>query len=112
MAMEAMADITTPEPNLLSLSGEIDLHESPHLKQAFEPLIRKKTPRVMVDLSGVSYIDSSGLAVFVEAMNRIKAYGGKIAFYGLSDSVRGIFELARLDQVFSIFPDKSAALKI
>ena len=106
-----MAEITTPEPNILSITGEIDLHESPHLKQAFEPLIKKKTPRVVVDFNGVSYVDSSGLAVFLEAMQRIQAYGGKFAIYGLRDNVRSIFELARLDQIFRIFPDKGSALK-
>ena len=107
-----MAEITTPEPNVLSITGEIDLHESPHLKQAFEPLVKKKTPRVLVDFTGVSYIDSSGLAVFIEAMQRIEAYGGKFAIYGLRENVRSIFELARLDQIFSIFPDKGSAQKV
>ena len=106
-----MAEITTPEPNVLSIAGEIDLHESPHLKQAFEPLIAKKTARVLVDFSGVSYVDSSGLAVFLEAMQRIHSYGGNFALYGLRDNVRSIFELARLDQIFRIFPDKGSALK-
>ena len=105
-----MAEINTPEPNVLSLSGEIDLHELPHLKQALEPLIRKKTPRVVVDFTGVSYIDSSGLAAFVEASQRLKAHNGKLALYGLRDNVRAIFELARLDELFAIFPDKNSAL--
>src|ERR1700677_535781 len=100
-----MAEITTPEPNVLSITGEIDLHESPHLKQAFEPLVKKKTARVFVDFTGVSYIDSSGLAVFIEAMQSIQAYGGKLAIYGLRENVRNIFELSRLDQIYSIFPD-------
>ncbi|HWB60973.1 MAG TPA: STAS domain-containing protein, partial [Chthoniobacteraceae bacterium] len=77
-----MADISHPQPNVLSITGEIDLHESPHLKRAFEPLIKKKIPRVVVDFTQVSYIDSSGLAVFFEAAQRIKAYGGKLALYG------------------------------
>jgi anti-sigma B factor antagonist len=106
-----MAEITTPEPNVLSITGEIDLHESPHLKLAFEPLIKKKTACVAVDFSGVSYVDSSGLAVCLEAMQRIQAYGGKFAIYGLRENVKSIFELARLDQIFRIFPDKGSALK-
>jgi len=105
-----MASISTIEPNVLSITGDIDMHGSPQLKQSFEPLIAKKTDRVLVDFTGVSYIDSSGLAVFIEAMQRIQAYGGKFAFYGLRDNVRGIFELARLDQIFVIFPDKNAAM--
>jgi anti-sigma B factor antagonist len=105
-----MAEITTTEPGVVAITGEIDLYKSPLLKQAFEPFITKKAPRVLVDFTGVSYVDSSGLAVFIEAMQRIQSYGGKFAFFGLRDNVRNIFELARLDQIFSIFPDKTAAM--
>jgi len=105
-----MASISNSEPDVLSITGDIDMHESPRLKQSFEPFIAKKAGRVLVDFSGVSYIDSSGLAVFIEAMQRIQAYGGKFAFYGLRENVRAIFELARLDQIFRIYPDKDTAL--
>lgn len=105
-----MASVTNPEPGVLALEGEIDLHESPHVKAQLDPLIAHKLPRIVVDLSGVSYIDSSGLALFIEALQRIQAYGGQLALCGLAASVRTIFEIARLDQIFRIFPDKSAAL--
>ena len=67
-------------------------------------------PAVIVDLSGVTYIDSSGLAVFIEAMQRVQGYGGRFALCGLSEGVRHIFSIACLDQVFRIFPDSAAAL--
>ena len=105
-----MAAISKVESDVVTISGEIDMHESPRLKQTFEPLITRKTGRVLVDFSGVSYIDSSGLAVFIEAMQRIQGYGGIFALYGLRENVRNIFELSRLDQIFRIYPDKSAAL--
>ena len=105
-----MAAISKLESDVVSIAGEIDMHESPSLKETFAPLIAKKAGRVLVDFSGVSYIDSSGLAVFIDAMQRIQAYGGKFAFYGLRDNVRNIFELARLDQIFRIYPDKAAAM--
>ena len=63
-----------------------------------------------VDLSKVTYIDSSGLAILIEGMQNVTAYGGKFALVGLQETVRPIFEIARLDQVFRIFPDVSAAL--
>ena len=105
-----MAQITSPEPDTLALNGEIDLHESPHVKEALLPLIEAKTKRIFIDMSGVSYIDSSGLALFIEAMQRIQAYGGLFALYGLRPMVRTIFEIARLDQVFRIFPDRASAV--
>ena len=58
----------------------------------------------MVDLSGVTFIDSSGLAVLINAMQDIKEYGGQFALAGINNNVRSIFETARLDQFFLIDP--------
>jgi anti-sigma B factor antagonist len=103
--------MTLPEPkNVLSLEGEIDLHVSPRIAAQLTEMVRTKPARVVVDLSKVSYIDSSGLAVLVEAMQNIEEYGGKFALAGIQDSVRPIFETARLDQVFLIYPHVDAAL--
>ena len=96
--------------NVLPLEGEIDLHVSPRIAASLEAMRREKPPRIVVDLSKVTYIDSSGLAVFIEAMQNIEEYGGKFALAGLQESVRSIFETARLDQVFLIYPHVDAAL--
>ena len=105
-----MASYSKSEPNVLSLEGEIDLHESPQIREALTPMIERKLPRLLIDLTGVSYIDSSGLAVFIDAMQRVQSYGGQLALFGIGETVRNIFHIARLDQVFKIFPDKNTAL--
>jgi anti-sigma B factor antagonist len=97
-------------PNVLSLEGEIDLHVSPNLTAALNRMIDKKPKQLVVDLSRVTYIDSAGLAALIDGMQKIEAYGGKLALAGLQETVRSIFEIARLDQVFRIFPDVNAAL--
>ena len=107
--MSPMADVSIPEPNVLVLEGEIDLHESPRVRQAVQQLLEENPARVFIDFSSVSYIDSSGMAVLIEAMQRINAYGGKLALFGIHDTVQVIFRIAQLDQVFRIFPDKAAA---
>lgn len=104
-----MAQVSTPSPGVLALEGEIDLHEATQIKEHMQPLLSAKPPQVLVDLGGVSYIDSSGLALFIEAMQRVQAYGGKFALCNLRPSVQSIFEIARLDQVFRIFPDRESA---
>ncbi len=104
-----MASVSTPEPNLLVLEGEIDLHESPRVKEKLNPLIEQKHPRVLIDMTAVSYIDSSGIAVLIDAMQRLRAQGGQLALFGIQESVRNVFEIARLDQVFNIYADKAAA---
>ena len=96
--------------NVLPLEGEIDLHVSPRISASLGAMIEDKPKQVVVDLTKVTYIDSSGLAVLIEGMQNVEAYGGRFALVGLQASVRPIFEIARLDQVFRIFPDTKAAL--
>ncbi|HEV7404644.1 MAG TPA: STAS domain-containing protein [Chthoniobacteraceae bacterium] len=105
-----MANVTTPTPGVLALEGEIDLHESPQIKERMQPLLAAKLPRIVIDLGEVAYIDSSGLALFIETMQRVQAYGGTFALCSLRPSVKSIFEIARLDQVFRIFPDRESAV--
>jgi len=97
-------------PNVLSLEGEIDLHVSPRVSISLRQMIEKKPKRLVVNLSGVTYLDSSGLAVLIEAMQNVEKYGGKFALAGMQETVRSIFEIARLDQVFHIFMDVDSAL--
>ena len=88
--------------NVLPLEGEIDLHASPRLERALNSMIRKRPDRVIVDMSGVTFIDSSGLAVLICAMQDVQNYGGKFSLSGIGPGLRSIFEMARLDQVFLI----------
>jgi anti-sigma B factor antagonist len=98
------------QPNVLALDGEIDLHVSPRVAISLRQMLKKKPARLVVDLGRVTYIDSSGLAVLIEAMQHVTEYGGLFAIAGMRETVRSIFEIARLDQVFRIFPDVDSAL--
>ena len=109
----ASSSAPTPQrdqPNVLPLTGEIDLHVSPVVTASLTAMIEKKPERVVIDLSEVTYIDSAGLAALIQAMQKVEAYGGKFLLAGLQETVRSIFEISRLDQVFQIFPDTDTAL--
>ena len=85
------------------------MHVSPIISASLNEMIANKPKHLVVDLSRVTYVDSSGLAVLIEAMQKVNKYGGKFAIVGMQQTVRSIFEIARLDQVFRIFPDLDAA---
>jgi anti-sigma B factor antagonist len=102
--------VSQPEPAIIPLEGEIDLHESPNVRDQLRPLIEKKVPRVYVDMTDVIYIDSSGLAVLIDAMQRVANYGGKFGLIAIRPAVRTVLEIARLDQVFRVYPDRAAAV--
>ncbi len=104
-----MATLLVPEPNVLALRGEIDLHEAPRLREGVREALDRRPRVLFVDLNGVTFIDSSGLAVLVEALQRAKADGGDVALYGIHGTAAAIFHMARLDEVFRIFPDEATA---
>ncbi len=99
----------TAAHKLIKLEGEIDLHRSPDVKRELQEATQQKPAKLLVDLSDVSYIDSSGLAVLLNGMQNVEAYGGKLFLIGPGDSVRIIFETSKLDQVFRIVSSLDAA---
>ena len=104
-------DMPLPESkNVLPLEGEIDLHVSPRIASTLKEMIRKRPAALVVDLTGVTYIDSSGLAVLIEGMQDVEEYGGRFGLACVRETVLPIFETARLDQVFLMYPHVDAAL--
>ena len=105
---ESMARNQTP--SVLPLEGEIDLHISPEVAESLRTMTAKKPKQVVIDLTKVTYLDSSGLAVLIEGMQSVQEYGGNFAVAGVQESVQHILDIARLDQFFQIFPDVDSAL--
>ena len=65
---------------------------------------------VLIDLNDVTRIDSWGIALFIEALQRITARGGNLVLIGIHDDVRRVFKTAKLDQVFHICSSREEAL--
>jgi anti-sigma B factor antagonist len=100
----------TEHPEILTLEGEIDFHRSATIGTDLRSLIQKKPKKLVIDLSKVPYIDSSGLALLIDAMRKVEAYRGKLYLVGMQESVRVIFETSRLDQAFRIRSNVAEAL--
>ena len=96
---------------IVALEGEIDMYVSPRIATELQAFIREKPEKLVIDLSNVPYIDSSGLAVLINAMRKVEAYRGKLYLAGMQESIRLIFETSRLKQVFRIRRDAAEALK-
>lgn len=92
---------------VFQVDGEINISSSPELKKNFEKQPAKK---VVVDLSKVGYIDSSGLATLVELLKKTKGQGGSLALSGMSEKVKSLFEITKLDKLFPIFPNHQEAV--
>src|SRR5438270_12830990 len=94
-----------------SVRGEIDLHNSTDLRGVLLELLAKHEPkRLVLNLSQVPYMDSSAIAVLVEALQRIRKSGGRIFLTDLQPRVKGLLEIARLDSIFVVAKDETEAL--
>jgi len=98
------------ELTVCQIDGEIDINSSPEVKKAFDELISKKTPKIVINLSKVSYVDSSGLATFVEILKNMRSYGGRMRITNLSAKVKSLFEITKLDKLFEILPEEEEAV--
>lgn len=98
------------QPTVFTPEGAIDLHVSPEIRNALLELIDQRPKRLIVDLSRVPYVDSSGIAVLILAMQSTAEYGGRFMLAGAQEAVRIILESARLDQYFKLYPDIDAAV--
>ena len=94
---------------ILALSGEIDLENSNELRALLARHAEANRPRLVVDFSEVTYIDSSGLATLVEYMQKALKFGGRFALAGLNERLRTVFDLARLGEIFAIHPTTAEA---
>ena len=95
----------------LSFEGYIDMSSSPEVREALTAQFKTKPKAIIVDLSKVPYIDSSGIATLVEGLQWSHSSKNKFRLVGLNSTVRDIFEIARLLQVFEVFDSNEEALQ-
>ena len=94
---------------IVALDGDVDLNRAPDIRRILLDCVARGLD-VLVDLSGVTYIDSSGIASLVEALQEAGKKGTGLGLVAVSDDARKVFELARLDKVFAIHADLQSAM--
>ncbi len=92
---------------VFQVTGEINISTSPELKKIFEKNTAKK---IVGDFEKVTYVDSSGLATLVEMLKKTKTQGGQLGLAALSDKVRSLFEITKLDKLFPISLNQQEAI--
>lgn len=93
------------------LTGEVTLDKTPRLHERLKGLCRQGTHHLIIDLTDVAHIDSAGVGTLVDIYRRVRAQGGKMALVGMNARVRGVFEVTKLDQFFTIFDTAAEALE-
>ena len=94
---------------VLSPVGEVDLGHSPDLREVLQQYGHRQVERMIIDLELVPYMDSSGVATLVEAMQLSRRNGFDLVLCALQPRVRSIFEIAKLDTIFTIVDGREQA---
>ena len=92
--------------------GEIDLYGAPGLRGTLLKALAAGRHKILLDLSAVTFMDSSGFAVLVSAFKRVKAQGGQLRIAGANPAVRSSLRISGLDRVLDLYPDAAAALAL
>ena len=99
---------TQPHP-ILKLSGELDLLTAPALRSALHAHGSRRCSVLIVDLSDVSFMDSSALSELIAYQQNAGAFGGKLLITGPRWEIRELFALAKLDEFFTVFDSAQQA---
>jgi anti-sigma B factor antagonist len=96
---------------ILDISGDIDLAHSSEVRRVVLVEFReKKTPKVLLNLLEVNYIDSSGVASLVEGLKASRDVGSRMILFGLSPIAHEVLQLSRLLTIFEIYDTEEKAL--
>jgi len=95
---------------VIKISGRIDTHSVQRLRQQLTLATSGSDKNIVIDLAGVDFIDSSGLATIVQAMKQCRTGAGDLRLCKPTQSVRMVLELTRLDKAIDIFPTQESAL--
>ena len=95
----------------MDINGDVTLYNSPEIRKVLMDALNKKgTERVVVNMSGVNYIDSAGVASLVEGLKLARSLKNAFALYGLNKHPREVLELTRLIKVFEIYDTENEAV--
>lgn len=100
---------------VVTLRGELDAHDAPRLRDLFREALADAAgdgdaPRLVLDLTGVGFLDSTALGTVIGAVRRAREAGGDVAVVLPDGPARRIFEITGLDDLLDVRPDRASAL--
>jgi anti-anti-sigma factor len=103
--LQIVKKVFKPGITILELTGPLQMGvECKQLELAFDELLRGNNTRVILDLSGVTKLDSGGLGKIVNCFSRLKTAGGQLRLAGASGMMEGVLKLAHADRFLKCYP--------
>lgn len=96
--------------DIVEMCGRLVMADTPEVRQQLRAIIEQGSGKLVLDLAGVRFVDSSGLSVLVAAFKLARSKGGDVVLLRLTPAVRSLIELTRMQDVFTIVDDEAAAI--
>lgn len=96
---------------VVHLGGEIDVYTAPLVREKLDEQLTSGRTDLVVDLTGVTFLDSTGLGVLVGRLKLTRTLGGAMRLVGTDERVLKVFSITGLDKVFEMHPDLDSALQ-
>jgi anti-anti-sigma factor len=100
----------TGDVTVLSCTGDIDLGSASQLREVLVPIFNEAKPRLLMDLSSVGFMDSTGIGIMVNALNRVREKNGACAFCGAGQRVHRILQIAGLLNALPLYATRAEGL--
>ncbi|HZD66261.1 MAG TPA: STAS domain-containing protein [Acidimicrobiales bacterium] len=101
--MDLSLDVTERDGyTVLAVQGEVDVYTAPRLRERLVELVSQGARRIVVDLEGVEFLDSTGLGVLVGGLKRLRSHDGDLTLVCTQPRILKVFEITGLTKVFSI----------
>ncbi len=110
MDIEISSERAGDDIAVIQVSGELDLYTAPRLKEELLSALEDGILKVVIDMSGVHFIDSSALGVLIGGVKRLKPDGGSLVLVSVDENVNWIFRITGLNNVFDIFATRDEAI--
>jgi anti-sigma B factor antagonist len=108
--MVQIETVKEDEITILSINGEVDASSSIQLDESLGAVVMNGDPKILIDCSGLNYISSAGLGVFMSYIEEVNIRNIKMALFGLNDKVMNVFDILGLDQLLTIVKTKEEAI--
>lgn len=111
-----MAELTLREKTVqghaaVAVSGELTINTAPELRTVLMKHVKKSRPVLLLDLSGLEFMDTSGLATLIEAHLQAERRDGTLVLFGLGPRISEVFEVTRVTSLFKISETQEGALQ-
>jgi anti-sigma B factor antagonist len=110
MALEVETRQADNGVTVVAPTGRLDIAGAPALKEAIEEVVRSGPPRIVIDMEGVSFVDSTGLGSVISALKQVRGSQGELRLAAPNQQARVVLELTTLDRVFPYYATVEDAL--